>query len=470
MKILYFNWVPTRAFHKDGGGVSIYQRNLLQEFSTDKELEVYYLTTSYAQDLITRKPYIRKVKQSTIDNIHEYEIVNAPILAPSFFSFNVIDQYFENDETISLISDFMDKFGPFNVIHFNNLEGISAKVLELKKRFKETKFIISLHNYFPFCAQVNLWYRDRENCLDFEHGKKCLDCNLFPVDYQVIKLQRACPSLVQHKRLFNGLRKIYHRLNLKPAPVKAKVEEANHYLRRQNYVNLINSYVDIVLCVSKRVEEIAIKMGIKKELCHVEYIGTRHADYANNFKNKIKHDGTLTMGYLGYMRHDKGFYFYLDTLEAFPDALAQKISLVVAAPITDGNAYQRLENLKNKFRQVTIHNGYKQDQLKYIKYILENVNLGIVPVLWEDNLPQVALEFSAYGIPVLTSDLGGAQEITVSDLFIFKAGDKKSFIDRVQSILESQDSLLKFWPNKNDKRILTSVKEHCNTLKNNYYC
>ena len=48
MKILYFNWVPSRALSIDGGGVSIYQKNLLSYFSKKDDTEVFYLTTSYA--------------------------------------------------------------------------------------------------------------------------------------------------------------------------------------------------------------------------------------------------------------------------------------------------------------------------------------------------------------------------------------------------------------------------------------
>lgn len=54
MKILYFNWVPTRAFPFDGGGVSIYQKNVLNYLSKKDDMDVYYLTTSYAYDLMQK--------------------------------------------------------------------------------------------------------------------------------------------------------------------------------------------------------------------------------------------------------------------------------------------------------------------------------------------------------------------------------------------------------------------------------
>lgn len=461
MKILYFNWVPTRAFSRDGGGVSIYQRNLLNYFSKEPDVDVFYLTTSYAYDLIHKEPYIRKTKVSTISNINEYEIVNSPILAPSFFSFNKVKAYFEYDKTIDLIDKFIRDNGPFDVIHFNNLEGISARVLELKKKYPSLKFIYSLHNYFPFCAQVNLWYRDSENCINFENGRKCKTCNIFPIDYKMMMFERSNWAKSNHRKLTKVAGKVFSIVHEK----EHMEADPDFALRRESYIKLINENVDLVLCVSKRVKDIAVKMGITPNKCKVQYIGTKHADYANNYQNIIKHDGSIMMGYLGYMRRDKGFYFFLNCLEKMSDKLSRNIGIKVAAPITDNDAARRLLKLNNKFKSVELINGYTPQNLKDI---LKGVNLGIVPVLWEDNLPQVALEFTAYGIPIVTSDLGGAQELTMSNDFIFQAGNTSSFIAKISAILDDPNSLRKFWPNEKDKNHLISVETHCKELQKLY--
>lgn len=461
MKILYFNWVPTRAFNKDGGGVSLYQKNLLMELSKKSNLEIYYLTVSYVYDYFSFAPYIRKVNSCTIPNIHEFELVNSPILAPSFFSFNIIDYYFKRDKSIEKISMFLKK-EKFDVIHFNNLEGISAEVLSLKKENTSTKFVLSLHNYFPFCAQVNLWYRDSENCVDFNNGIKCSNCNIFPVDRERIRFERSNLALKKHTTLNKIISKIYGKIY----PFKGVKNKLTHEDRRKKFVNLINENVDEVLAVSQRVKLIAIKMGIDKEKVSVQYIGTRHAEYANQYKNIMKHNGYLTLGYLGYMRRDKGFYFLLEALKKIPENMAKRISLIIAAPITDKNAYDELMSMRNKYRDINMYDGYKQDSLREL---IKTVNLGIVPVLWEDNLPQVALEFVAYGKPIFTSDLGGAQEITRSKKFVFKAGSTDDFISKLNYLLDNNDSLGDFWKDASNKPILNTVQHHCNILLQNVY-
>jgi hypothetical protein len=51
---------------------------------------------------------------------------------------------------------------------------------------------------------------------------------------------------------------------------------------------------------------------------------------------------------------------------------------------------------------------------------MKNVNLGIVPPQWEDNLPQVTIEMIANGIPALTSNKGGAHELNSHPKFVFE--------------------------------------------------
>ena len=43
MKILYYNWVDYLDPEGRGGGVSVYQKNLLEEFGKSNNNELYFL-------------------------------------------------------------------------------------------------------------------------------------------------------------------------------------------------------------------------------------------------------------------------------------------------------------------------------------------------------------------------------------------------------------------------------------------
>jgi hypothetical protein len=87
--------------------------------------------------------------------------------------------------------------------------------------------------------------------------------------------------------------------------------------------------------------------------------------------------------------------------------------------------------------------------------------LGIVPVLWEDNLPQVAFEFKGLGIPVLASEYGGASELSKSDHFKFSVTKKGDFRNKLRAIMDQPSLINDYWENGIP---LKSNREHVDKL------
>jgi hypothetical protein len=96
---------------------------------------------------------------------------------------------------------------------------------------------------------------------------------------------------------------------------------------------LINTHCDHVLCVSDAVRILAQRYGILPQLTRKSYIGTRAAQLFGRPRSLEERPlkTTLTLGYLGYMRRDKGFFFLLDALEALPVKVAAQVCIVIAA-------------------------------------------------------------------------------------------------------------------------------------------
>ena len=90
---------------------------------------------------------------------------------------------------------------------------------------------------------------------------------------------------------------------------------------------------------------------------------------------------------------------------------------------------------------------------------MKDVNIAIVPPLWEDNLPQVAIELIANGIPVLTSSYGGAHELNSHSAFVFK--DANDLQNKLLNIKEHRELLVEYWKNV---KPLTTMSQHINNL------
>lgn len=452
-KVLIYNW--SHVDDMIGGGVTVYVQNLINALIESGKYKVTYLNSGWTYDK-TKRVYIRKVENQFNSLLESYELVNSPVLAPIEQCAENLRIYLEDKSLLPVINEFIEENNGFDVIHFNNLEGISLDVLRLKEKHPDTKIIYSLHNYFPFCSKVNLWQNGNtdypHNCSKTSYNE-CVDCYKTNAYFTtVIKRRNTTIATRAFSRVVNTLFQ----------------DRGNGELYRaftEENVKQINKYVDLVLAVSERVAEIACRYGISNEKIRVSYIGTKVAEYAQYIANSRYDGNTFKIVYMGYMRPDKGYYFLMDCLDRLPDKYAEKIEVSIVARYNakkNQKELDQLQDLRKKFKNINLINGYTP---KNQKELLQGMTLGIVPVLWEDNLPQVAIEQIAYGVPILVSDLGGAKELCGDRRFVFKAGDFADFTNKLVYIIEHPETLDEYWGKVMDLR---TVDKHFVEI-NKYY-
>jgi len=469
MKILYYNWVQFDDPEKRGGGVSVYLKNLIGQL-LKQNLDVYFLCSGLSYNYFKYDTYIRRTKNIFGNDCKTFEIVNSRVMSPGHFSFHTINDAIENREMTEVFYEFLKENGPFDVIHFHNLEGIPLGFLKLTQKFPSTKVYLTLHNYFPFCPQVNLWHREKQNCRNYLDGARCVNCLTYEPPYQaairahqlafMLKFLGFGPEtrffnlVFKHinklKRAYRWIYSITHPLatvyNLHDQNNKLTIEglkSAKLYAeRRQFYVSVLNEYCHGIIAVSKRTAALAEGFNIHGSKLSVLYIGTEQAEHIELKREPPETDEVISFLYMGYMRKDKGFYFFLEVLENLPREIASKMRIVIAAPITDDYVVQKLKGIADKYHEIIVYDGYTHSNLPGL---LKDAHVGIVPVLWEDNLPQVAIEMVSNGIPIITSDLGGSAELSQCKKFVFKAGSEEQIERVINGIIDDPSSLKSYW-------------------------
>lgn len=465
MRVLYYNWVDYLDPERRGGGVTVYQRNLIGALADTASIETAFLSSGLAYDLRPRGPRIRRVSPT---GPARYELVNSGTLAPAHAHFGSAEQL-EHPQTEAVFASFLEETGPWDVVHFNNLEGLPANVLSLRTRFPQTRFVLSLHNYYPICPQVNLWRNERETCTDFHNGAACASCLLavpqpgsvrmtYRVTSNLARIGLGPGSRVYSKgvqpalrvawrgvRRLKALRRGQTANGTESTQVAQIPADTSFAHRRRRMIELINSHCDLVLGVSQRVSQIARDYGLRPELVRTLYIGTREAEQWAKTTPKpsfVQPDGTMRLGYLGYMRRDKGFHFLMQALSALPPQTARRVHLTIAAHTGEAEAMTALDRLRPHLASVTHVNGYTHDDLDAL---LSQIDLGVVPVMWEDNLPQVAIEMHARHLPLITSDRGGANELGRCAELTFPAGDMQAFGDVLSQIFQGKITPQDYW-------------------------
>lgn len=458
MKILYYNWTPLHV-PRIGGGVAVYLENLINSFISSGG-EITVLTSGYYYDKVG-DPYIRKVEDVTISN--SFVLVNSPMPAPlGIVPSSVLKDIMEDTKCKDVFNKFIEEHGPFDVIHFQTLEGISPNVLSLKEKYPNTKFIHSIHDYGLFCPNVRFWRAGGINCVTDKNPENCWQC--------MLSLKSLPPKSHLHNRTkqVNTLDKIVLRLQRKVTQIFKKYFSNSRTVKKHNEiyhsyrdfcVYKINKYIDVDLAVSNRVKEIAIQYGIKPSIVKVSYIGTKVAD--NALGHNMNHfDGHhLTLLYMGYADKAKGFNFLVDALGSVSDEIASNVTLKFASKMSYKSKIL-LDSLRPKYKELVIYNGYTHADFPEI---CKGVNLGVVPPVWEDNLPQVTIEMIANGIPVIASSNGGAKELNDHHAFVFK--DKCDLVSKLEDIYNKPSLLTDYW--KHSKKLIT-MSDHINQLKEIY--
>ena len=476
MRILHYLWIDPSDPARRGGGVRGYVQGLIAAQASLPGVKVTSLASGLAHDLRPRAPFWRRVRPG------HSEIVNSATLAPSHADFATPAQL-ADAATEAVFGDFLTRTGPYDVVHLHGLEGVPARVLE--RAAQGSRVLVSLHNYHPFCPQVNLWWNEAAHCTSFDGGRRCATC--LPVQPRPgpVRLAYAVESILARVRMgpgtgayrrlwqpvmragWGGVRALVRLRSGHDGPAfKAPRDTGSGFhTRRAEMVRLLNTHCDVVLAVSERTAEIARDFGLDRVRC--VYIGTDHARHwaqtaPRPLPAQLMTDRPLRLAYLGYMRDDKGFGFLLQALHALPPDRARQVHLCVAARRGAARFMQAMTALEPYLAGLTWHDGYDPAALDDI---LAQTDFGIVPPLWEDNLPQVALEMHARHIPLITSDRGGAQELGGTADLVFRAGDVADFTALIARILSREVSLQAYW---DGARPPVSMAQHAQELIRHY--
>ncbi|MBF0469083.1 MAG: glycosyltransferase [Desulfamplus sp.] len=304
MKILYVNWAPLWRGAEVGGGVNIYSQSMAVKLSESGH-RLFSISAGFAYDFKNRA-YIKRGPDFM--GVKNYEIFNAPNIAPGFFNYENPMQDVSEPVVEKLFDEFIKHIKP-DIVHFHNIEGFSCHCIEISVR-RGCKTLFSLHNYHPVCNQIYLLYKDRDICNDFNNGYKCLDCikppsyskeimkrriafhvNRLPFGDRIWrKLQRIAGlaagfSATQNvnrllKKLSSdkpsGLPLFYQAINQN----KRDISDNRHILygkRRKLIIESLNQ-AHMVHAVSDFVRDFYISQGVKSHLVTTCHIGNKMAE------------------------------------------------------------------------------------------------------------------------------------------------------------------------------------------------
>jgi glycosyltransferase involved in cell wall biosynthesis len=122
----------------------------------------------------------------------------------------------------------------------------------------------------------------------------------------------------------------------------------------------------------------------------------------------------------GVLRKNKGIVMLLDAMKSCASDIGARLIITGEGPLKE-------------YVMDFIHRNQLHDKILYLGWVakstlyslMRNANALVLPSVWPENNPLIALEALSVGLPVISSDAGGLPEIVgkLSENLIFKAGD-----------------------------------------------
>ena len=161
----------------------------------------------------------------------------------------------------------------------------------------------------------------------------------------------------------------------------------------------LSQYVDVVVGISKFILNKHLEYGYfknaKKEVIY------NSVEVPRNFIKKDKSINETIFGYVGSLSQSKGIEFLLENFNSMD---LSNVKLYIYGKGTT-KAYET--KLKKKYASDKIlFQGFKKPEEIY-----KNIDILIVPSLWNEPFGRIVPEANSYGIPVLVSNKGGLPEL-----------------------------------------------------------
>lgn len=195
-----------------------------------------------------------------------------------------------------------------------------------------------------------------------------------------------------------------------------------------------HSYSVVKKKMSKKVDAlVGISDFIREK--HISFGYFKNAKIAMTVPNSVdsipieEKDVTHCIGYIGRLSPEKGIEFMI---EAFMESkLSKQYKLLIAGTGNKGYA----DSLKTKYATSQVVFVGKQKQTDFFKQI----DLLVVPSLWDEPFGRVVIEAYASHCPVFMSDNGGLKELQVDGIsWCFNTKNSKELVSLLDSYMNNR--------------------------------
>jgi len=419
-------------------GTEIYTYNLSKELSRNHDVSVFYRISDFK-----KREY--ELNHNKANGLNVFTVNNTFKFCDSF------EKFYRNEAITEQFTKILDRIRP-DIVHIQHLIFLSTTIItEIKKR--GIPIVFTLHDYWLICPQWHFLKKDFSIC-DNSDISQCLDClgdqlsikRLSKRIYLIIR--NFMPDFFMHflKSAYLNLAKT----NLNSQGMLEKIKA------RIRHIKELCSMVDLFIAPSQFLKTRFIEFGIPED--RIKFIP--HGINTETFKGfKRKESNRIRFGFIGIILPAKGLDILINAFSRIKDTQAELKIYGRLFPYKGFEYYPGYIKRLTKNRNIRFTGGFDH---KDLTEIFSEIDILVVPSIWNENLPLTILEAFSTRTPVIASRIGGIPELVKDKKngILFEPRDEEALCKSIMMFINNPNLIEELRVNLvNTKNIEENSKE-----------
>jgi glycosyltransferase involved in cell wall biosynthesis len=171
LRIALLGWARLSAQAREGSGYNLNASELATGLSLSGH-RVFYLRSGMHYTTLRRGPFVRETE--TWRGVRCFSLYNSRNLSPAATNFLNTSQELSSPRDNESVLNWLRQVEA-EVVHIHSLEGFALDLIGAI-RDAALPVVVTPHNYHYGCPQVDLLHKERECCLDYAGGERCVGC------------------------------------------------------------------------------------------------------------------------------------------------------------------------------------------------------------------------------------------------------------------------------------------------------
>lgn len=374
--------------------------------------------------------------------------------------YDSFEMYYENAEIDKKFARLLDELKP-DVAHIQHLVFLSIGLIrELGER--GIPIVFTLHDYWLICPKWHLLKKDWIPCDKPADGDFDAACDICLEELLYTK-RNGVGAYMLCKKILPGfivkhLKRMYffaQKRTRNSCDAFIKLKERNRKIKE------LLGAVRLFLAPSQYAMERFIKFGISQDKIKLLKYGINNKPVIGLEKKREK---KIRFGFIGTILPAKGVHILI---KAFNGVRKENAELKIYGRL---HSYAGFEDYPRYLRSIVKNNNIRfmgAFPHQEVVNIFKEIDILVIPSLWNENSPFVIQEAFYFKTPVIASIVGGIPELVKDNIngLLFKSGDINELRERMQYIIDNPNALERF---KENMPTIKTIRDNAREMEEIY--